>query len=185
MPYSGVVTADAVALDLVEQFLNTLDQRTFRRHGEQHVPSDRLASVEALSSWLAEHELAPAGQELGPSDLSAAVALRTALRAALSEDGDTAEIADVLARFPLRLAPDPAGGLRLAARGGAAGLGAVVEGVAAAVAGGGWERLKLCSAADCRWAFHDTSRNGRARWCSMDVCGNRQKTHAYRRRQAG
>ncbi|MEU4242496.1 CGNR zinc finger domain-containing protein [Actinoplanes sp. NPDC026619] len=50
------------------------------------------------------------------------------------------------------------------------------------MAGGGWNRLKLCSAADCRWAFYDTSRNGGGRWCSMEACGNRNKTRAYRRR---
>lgn len=170
---------DDVDLVLVEQFLNTLDERTFRRRGEQHVPSDALPSVEALSAWFAEHGLAPAG----PSDLAAALALRTALRAALT--GDDAGTADVLARFTLRLAPDPAGGLRLAADTGVAGLDVLVERVAAGVAGGGWARLKLCSAPDCRWAFYDTSRNGGARWCSMDACGNRHKTHAYRRRRAG
>jgi predicted RNA-binding Zn ribbon-like protein len=32
-------------------------------------------------------------------------------------------------------------------------------------------------------AFHDTSKNQSRQWCSMRVCGNRQKTRAYRRRQ--
>jgi predicted RNA-binding Zn ribbon-like protein len=71
-----------------------------------------------------------------------------------------------------------------AAGGGAAGLDVIVETVATSVAGGGWSRLKLCSAEDCRWAFYDTSRNGGGRWCSMEACGNRNKTRAYRRRRA-
>jgi predicted RNA-binding Zn ribbon-like protein len=72
----------------------------------------------------------------------------------------------------------------MAADSGVAGLDAIVETVAASVAGGGWERLKLCASGDCRWAFYDTSRNGGGRWCSMEVCGNRHKTRAYRRRHA-
>jgi predicted RNA-binding Zn ribbon-like protein len=180
--YAGVVDGDVVDLVVVQQFLNTLDERTFRQRGEQRVPGDGLTSVDALASWLQAHDLA--GQELGPSDLAAAVALRSALRAALADDTGAVDIAQVLARFPLRLAPDPAGGLRIAAASGVAGLDAIVETVAASVAGGGWSRLKLCTAADCRWAFYDTSRNGGGRWCSMGACGNRNKTRAYRRRQA-
>jgi predicted RNA-binding Zn ribbon-like protein len=179
------VTAPVVYLVVVGEFLNTLDERSFRQRGEQRVPGDELTSVDALSAWLEAHGLATAGQELHPSDLSTAVALRAALRAALTDGSDVTGIADVLARFPLRLAPDPAGGLRITADSGVAGLDVIVENVATAVAGGDWGRLKLCSAPDCRWAFHDTSRNGGARWCSMNACGNRHKTRAYRRRRAG
>jgi predicted RNA-binding Zn ribbon-like protein len=167
-------------LGVVEQFLNTLDERTFRSHGEQRVPSDELTSVDALSAWFAAHDLAPA-QELHPADLAAALALRGGLRAALTGGP---EVAETLADFPLRLAPDPAGRLRIVAASGVAGLDAIVETVATSVADGGWNRLKLCSAEDCRWAFYDTSRNGGGRWCSMGACGNRHKTRAYRRRQA-
>lgn len=164
-------------LTLVEQFLNTLDERTFRRHGQQHVTGDRLTSVEDLSGWLEQHDLA--GRPLSPADLTAAVTLRTALRAALSDD---AEAAKALAGFPLRLTPDASGTLRVTAVSGVPGLDEVVEAVAASVASGGWHRMKLCAAEDCRWAFHDTSRNGGGRWCHMEACGNRTKTRAYRRR---
>jgi predicted RNA-binding Zn ribbon-like protein len=162
-----------VDLVTVEQFLNTVDERTFSSHGEKHVPSDQLTSAEALSAWLGAHGLSTAGL-----DLTAAVALRTALREALTGG------APALAAFPLRLEPDPSGGLRIAADSGAPGLDALVETVATSVADGGWSRLKLCSAVDCRWAFYDTSRNGGGRWCSMEACGNRHKTRAYRRRRA-
>jgi predicted RNA-binding Zn ribbon-like protein len=176
---------DAVGdLTLVEQFLNTVDERTFRWHGEQRVPGEELASVEALSAWLEGHGLVADGQSVRPSDLAAAVALRTALREALTEGADDSGVARALAGFPLRLAPDPSGRLRLAADRTAPGLGAIVETVATSVAGGGWHRLKLCSADDCRWAFYDTSRSGGGRWCRMEACGNRNKTRAYRRRLA-
>ncbi|HEY0534746.1 MAG TPA: CGNR zinc finger domain-containing protein [Actinoplanes sp.] len=169
---------------VVEQFLNTVDERIFSWHGQKHVASDKLTSVEALSAWLEARALVAAGQELRPSDLTAAVALRAALREALTDGTNGAKATQALAGFPLRLAPDPTGGLRLTATSGVPGLDMIVETVAASVAGGGWNRLKLCSAADCRWAFYDTSRNGGGRWCSMEVCGNRNKTRAYRRRHA-
>ena len=163
---------------MVEQFLNTLDERSFSWHGKKHLPSDRLTSVDALSGWL--EELGLATERL---NLDAAVALRAALRAALT-DGD-AEATQALAGFPLRLATDPSGRLSITATSGMAALDTIVETVATSVADGSWRRLKLCSSEDCRWAFYDTSRNGGGRWCFMEVCGNRNKTRAYRRRQAG
>ena len=162
-------------LQLIEEFLNTLDERTFSRHGESHVAGEQLTSPQALAEWLAAHDLAPAGDPR-PADLTATTALRTALRAALTDS------APALDGYPLRLAPDPAGGLRIAARSGRPWLDVIVETVAASAARGDWKRIKLCAAPDCRWAFHDTSRNGRGRWCSMEVCGNRHKTRTYRER---
>jgi predicted RNA-binding Zn ribbon-like protein len=166
-------------LTLVEEFLNTLDARTFRSHGQQHVATDHLTSVEALTGWLEAHDLAVPGQHPGPSDLAAAVALRGALRDALTDGTD---VAAPLAGFPLHLAPDPAGRLRITADSGVPGLDAILEAVAVGAAGGAWDRLKLCSAPDCRWAFYDTSRSGSGRWCTMQTCGNRSKTRAYRQR---
>ena len=169
-------------LHLLEEFLNTVDERTFSRHGESHVAGEHLTSTEALSDWLAAHELPVTGVDPQPADLTATVALRTALREVLIGQGDaTAALTD----YPLRLAPDPSGGLRLAARTGRPWLDAIVETVAQSAARGEWQRVKLCVAPDCHWAFYDTSRSGRGRWCSMEVCGNRHKTRAYRRRQAG
>jgi predicted RNA-binding Zn ribbon-like protein len=47
-----------------------------------------------------------------------------------------------------------------------------------------WPRLKICASDECRWAFYDTSRNRGGTWCQMEVCGNRIKNRAYRRRKA-
>ncbi|MFD0499896.1 CGNR zinc finger domain-containing protein [Streptomyces rhizosphaericus] len=38
--------------------------------------------------------------------------------------------------------------------------------------------------ADCQWVFYDNSGPGRAQWCSPQLCGNRAKTQAYRRRRS-
>ena len=40
------------------------------------------------------------------------------------------------------------------------------------------ERLHSCSR--CAWLFLDTSRGGQRRWCSMRVCGNREKISRHR-----
>jgi len=69
--------------------------------------------------------------------------------------------------------------------GGCAGaVGCVLASVFAAMTGGTWSRLKACRNEGCRWAFYDESRNRSARWCSMQLCGNRTKTRAYRTRRA-
>jgi predicted RNA-binding Zn ribbon-like protein len=169
-------------LGLIERFLNTVDQRTFSVHGENHSPHDQLTSPENLATWLAVEGLAAEG--LDPGALNAAVSLRNALRQALLE-GTDAQATQALAAFPLRLVTDASGQLRITAASGVPGLDAIIETVAVSTAAGNWHRLKLCASEDCRWAFYDTSRSGGGRWCSMEVCGNRHKTRAYRRRQNG
>jgi predicted RNA-binding Zn ribbon-like protein len=45
-------------------------------------------------------------------------------------------------------------------------------------------RVRQCSDQYCSWLFVDASRNGRRRWCSMQLCGNRARVRSYRRRQS-
>jgi len=45
-----------------------------------------------------------------------------------------------------------------------------------------WTRLKVCSADDCQWAFYDRSPTRNGCWCSMQICGSRAKSRAYRQR---
>jgi hypothetical protein len=45
-----------------------------------------------------------------------------------------------------------------------------------------WDRIKICPAEDCLWAFYDRSRNRSRTWCSMRVCGNREKARSWRER---
>jgi len=182
-----------VGLVAVVDLLNTLDRRTFLRLGTVHQAEDRLRTVEALEAWFGEHGLPTTAS---PADLDAARTLRDGLRDTLLAEtppepvegprrgGRPDHALDVLDAFPVRLRADD-GRLRLAADTGSAGLDAVVETVATAVADGRWKRLKLCASEDCRWAYLDTSRSGGGRWCSMETCGNRHKTRAYRQRKAG
>jgi predicted RNA-binding Zn ribbon-like protein len=45
-------------------------------------------------------------------------------------------------------------------------------------------RLRQCAADDCGLFILDTSRPNNRRWCSMDLCGNRNKIRAYRARSS-
>ena len=42
-------------------------------------------------------------------------------------------------------------------------------------------RVRKCD--QCVLYFHDTSKKGTRRWCSMQLCGNRRKVAAYAARQ--
>lgn len=61
-------------------------------------------------------------------------------------------------------------------------LARVVEPFVQAVAAGTTGRLRICANDDCRWAFQDTSRAGRRRWCDMTSCGNVAKARRHRAR---
>lgn len=84
----------------------------------------------------------------------------------------------------VRFGPD--GPVHRSSAAGVAGVvGDLVGVVAAEVADGSWVRLKLCRDDGCRWAYYDRSRNWSGRWCSMEVCGNRNKARSYRRKAGG
>lgn len=42
--------------------------------------------------------------------------------------------------------------------------------------------LRRCQGEDCHRLYLDTSRGGRRRWCSGEVCGNRERVARHRRR---
>jgi predicted RNA-binding Zn ribbon-like protein len=172
-------------LALIEAFVNTWDLEE---------SAELLASPEALSSWLAEHGLARAGEHFGHDDLARAVAVREALRALLLannggelEPSAGATLTEAADAARLTVIVDGEGRARLEPR--AAGvdgvLGRLLGVVARAQADGTWERMKACPWHTCHFAFYDHSRNRSRTWCSMAVCGNRAKAQAYRRRGPG
>ena len=63
-------------------------------------------------------------------------------------------------------------------------LGAIVAAAVVAMWDGTWPRLKACPRSVCRWAFYDRSSNASATWCSMSICGAREKASSYYRRRA-
>lgn len=175
------------------EFANTLDERSFSRHGMTHSGGDDLSALATATRWLRRHELLTPSAELTPSELSIVVAFRRALRSMLAARGgeplgerSLEELNDTLSRLPLTVQFGADGSPRLIspARGLTAALAHLAALVAENAARGTWHRLRMCAAPDCRWVFYDTSRNGGGRWCSMAVCGNRDKTRRYRERHA-
>lgn len=187
--YGGVVDEPA-DLRLVEEFLNTLDRRTFRRHGVDFVSGDALPTPAALTRWLTEHGMVARSARASTAELNTARDVRDALRVAVTRDDVDATVRRranaVLGAVPVRVELGAGGALSVAGPNGAVAK-AIAELVAIAVrrsADGTWGRLRACAAPDCRWVFYDDSRNGAGRWCSMSACGNRIKTARYRARQA-
>jgi predicted RNA-binding Zn ribbon-like protein len=126
-------------------------------------------------------------------DLRRATELREALRAhLLAHHGQplhpaAAAVLDAAARraqLTLRFTGDERTALEPAASGVDGALGRLLAIVKAAIDDGSWQRLKVCPADDCLWAFYDASRNRSAVWCDMRVCGNRAKVRGYRERHA-
>ncbi|MCB5911921.1 CGNR zinc finger domain-containing protein [Streptomyces pinistramenti] len=172
---------------LLHSFLNTLDLRTFIRYGIQLHGADRLSTPQALAAWLHTQDLLPADSPVSARDLARARGLRAQLRAALSRDEEP-EAADggspqgIRLSFRLSGVPGEPPGLVPAGADAEGALGRLALCASRAVASGVWGRLKMCEAPDCHWVFYDKSRPGRGRWCSAELCGNRMKTRAYRRR---
>jgi len=57
----------------------------------------------------------------------------------------------------------------------------LAHGVAALFANVDRRRVRKCN--QCVLHFHDTSKKGTRRWCSMQLCGNRLKVAAYAARR--
>ena len=160
-PRYDVPKAAPEPLRQVQQFLNSIDL--------EH-------EVDWLPDWLDERGLG--------SELERAQALRVALRGlAIANNGDVPPAAaiDVVNEAAARLSPLLAenGDLSIASDGDA--LDGVLASALGAMLDGSWVRLKACR--NCHWSFYDYSPNRSATWCSMQLCGNRAKTRAYRRRK--
>jgi predicted RNA-binding Zn ribbon-like protein len=129
-----------------------------------------------LPDWLAERGLA--------GEVDRARALRAALRSLVLanngfplDDEPLRVINSAAVRVQLRVDADRC--VHLDPGGDA--LDAIVAVALAAMLDGSWGRLKACR--NCHWSFYDNSPNRSATWCSMQLCGNRTKTRAYRRRK--
>jgi predicted RNA-binding Zn ribbon-like protein len=178
----SVVDPAEQRLEIVRSFVNTVEL--------DEPGSDSLGSAEGLSSWIAEHGLGPSKMPVDETDIARAVALREALRNLLSANAgekDDAEAWEVLnaqaLRSPLRFqASHGEVSLDCCAEGVDDALGAILATIYRAISDGTWRRLKACRRHTCRWAFYDRSRNRSRSWCSMSVCGNREKVSRFRER---
>ena len=171
------------SLRLVQLFVNTNDLET---------GPDLLPDAAALHAWLVERGLLNAAEPVTDDDHARAIELREAIRelvsahAGLPHDAFAAQMVnDAGLRAGLRpVLDDPATRFEPSSGGVDGALGRIVAAIHASIAEGTWERLKACERDVCRWAFYDHSKNRSGHWCSMAVCGQREKNRrAYRRRR--
>ena len=181
MPRYDVPRAAEGPLRLVQLLVNSVDHE----HGREWVPDPA-----ALGRWLEERGL-DVRTHPTRTDLEHTYALREALRSLLRANNggavDPAAVAVVnetarRGRLELRLGADGGAAVEVDGTGGDGALARIVGVVFEAMRDGSWTRLKACRR--CKWVFWDTSKNRSGSWCSMQLCGNRAKTRAYRRRRA-
>ena len=174
-------------LALVQAFANTVAE-------EGHFRWEAIGDPDSLRSWLSRRGLLADGERVGEADVARAKEVRKALRSLLAANNgrgaDAAAIralnlATERARLTVRFGADGRATLEPGAGGVDGALGRVLAAVHASMEEGTWGRLKSCANATCGWVFYDRSKNRSGRWCSMEVCGNRTKTRAYRRRRRG
>lgn len=183
MPEPGGRPPAPGTLATVQAFVNTFDLE-----GDE----DHLADPAALTAWLRDRDLLDDATQADGADLERARGLREALRdlaAAHNKlpanvEAATEEVNEATTRARLSPLLDATGSSLLVPRAGGVdgAFGKIVAAVHQAVSDGTWMRLKACERNHCRWAFYDASRNRSGRWCSMAVCGSREKSQrAYRR----
>lgn len=176
----AAITAEA---DLIVEFVNTRDVEE---------ETDAIASPELLESWIAKTTGDYAGSP-DAADLARVLTLRESLRALLRANngeeasaGDLVPLREAAERTRIRTTLSAAGELDLApARSGLSGFEArLLLAIERLQSQGAWARLKACTEDECQWAFYDTTRNHSRTWCSMEVCGNREKTRRYRAKRS-
>jgi predicted RNA-binding Zn ribbon-like protein len=177
-----MVTALHTRLDLVRDYVNTLDFET---------GIDQIATPDELATWFSEQGLVDDLVEPTEQEHRDALAVREAIRELLLANNavamdaaaasKTLEEAGRKAHLGVRfedgrpvLSPEDDG-----TRGA---IGRIVALVAELAQTDEWKRLKGCRDENCRVAFYDKSRNRSRAWCSMEVCGNRDKQRGYRER---
>jgi predicted RNA-binding Zn ribbon-like protein len=186
-----------VPIETAFDFLNTLEL-------ENGALVERLTSLEAAATWLADAHVLPNPAQVTDLGRTAAdreallgrlVATRTALRDVAhavaherAPEPQAIEEVNRALRSRERVELVAAGdGVRL----GHSHVGDAVDDVLARIAEpivreigeGHDDRVRICANDTCRWIFYDESRSGRRRWCDMATCGNRAKARRHRERQ--
>jgi predicted RNA-binding Zn ribbon-like protein len=165
--------------------------RTLRWRGTP-LAAEELPDGAALRAWIAQcAPCQPTGRAEQPGDAGVAEArqLREALHRLITTtmDGSPPSPADLdrLNAAAARPAPaphlDPTGHLHHRAdHPVAATLSLLARDALDLVSSPALARVRRCADPTCGALFHDGSRPGHRRWCSMDVCGNRAKKEALR-----
>ncbi|WP_434744463.1 CGNR zinc finger domain-containing protein [Streptomyces sp. A-14] len=178
-----------------------LDLVATERAGGVPGTCEQLAGPGHLAQWLADARLVPPGTALNALDATWVVRFRE-LRSDVgrlmdaqlggpSADGALERINSLASGAPpgpravrgadgdlvraLSAAPDCVGLLAVVARDA---VDLLTDPVARAA-------LRRCQGEACHRLYLDTSRGGRRRWCSGEVCGNRERVARHRRRTSG
>jgi predicted RNA-binding Zn ribbon-like protein len=176
-------TAVAPDVELLVDFVNTRDVEE---------GTDALARPEDVRGWIEER----GGDYVAEPDSEDARRLRSlreSLRALMRANngvepgpGALAPLREAAERSRYRSSVSAAGTIALApARSDLSGFEArLLLALERVQSQGAWPRLKACTGDGCQWAFYDSTRNRSRTWCSMEECGNREKTRRYRQRMA-
>jgi predicted RNA-binding Zn ribbon-like protein len=169
-------------VDLLIDFVNTHDLEE---------ESDAIAEPGQLSAWIEERTGESIGS-LDEEDIARVQDLRESLRALLRthnggrvDENRLGPLREAAERSRYRTTLSAAGELEIApARSDLTGFEArLLLAIERLQSQGAWPRLKACTDEGCQWAFYDTTRNRSRTWCSMEECGNREKTRRYRQRR--
>jgi predicted RNA-binding Zn ribbon-like protein len=196
---SRAATLDLVADALCLNFTNTSSGRGTPMRQEH------LRQWEHLLAW-AEHAgvidapsrraLERSAEHAGDETLSRALELREAIyalfRAVIASQGTPASSLQPLNRTLSEAMA--AAGIRPAAEGFTWGwpddepqpmriLWSIARSAAELLTGPDLDRVKFCPGEGCGWLFLDKTRNGKRRWCEMEVCGSRAKMRRYHQRR--
>lgn len=172
-------------LRLVQALVNSFHNLDTRR--------DEFDSPAGLAEWLVRRELLEPDERLTHADLSRVIYVREGLRALLYANNHEPADHGVIQRMnralrgpglAVQLDPSQPPDFRSARRDLDSALALIATIAAVAQLDGRWSRLKACPGDHCGWVFYDNSRNQASGWCSMQICGQRAKARAYRRRKA-
>jgi predicted RNA-binding Zn ribbon-like protein len=169
-------------LDLVRDFVNTFDLET---------GIDEISSPAELATWFSERGLVDDLVEPTRKEHADALAVREAIRELLLANNGVAADTEAASQTLEAAGHAAALGVRFehgrpllapTGDGARAAIGRIVAAVAKLAPTEEWKRLKGCRDETCRVAFYDKSRNRSRAWCSMEVCGNREKARSFRAR---
>ena len=155
---------------------------------------EQLVDATRSREWLTGFGLLTPGGEVSEEGRKQLVELRRCVRTLIDanmtgdqDEAASAELARIAARHPVPVHVGADGTIDVDLEPAASVdtlIAQMIGIVLRAQIDGSWERLKICAADSCRWAFFDVSKNRGGHWCSMEVCGNREKNRAYRERKA-
>jgi len=155
---------------------------------------EQLVDATRSREWLTGFGLLTPGGEVSEKGRKQLVELRRCVRTLIDanmtgdqDEAASAELARIAARHPVPVHVGADGTIDVDLEPAASVdtlIAQMIGIVLRAQIDGSWERLKICAADSCRWAFFDVSKNRGGHWCSMEVCGNREKNRAYRERKA-